>query len=80
MLIEYLPILVLFVLATGLAGLVILIGHAFGPRRPSERKSVPYESGMRPIGPGAHSTGLRPDTTTRRTGSRHESTAGIVPL
>lgn len=52
MLLEYLPIVVLIVLATGLAGLVVLIGHAFGPRRPTTRKSLPYESGMRPIGPG----------------------------
>jgi NADH-quinone oxidoreductase subunit A len=50
---EYLPIIVLLVLATGLAGLVVLIGHVFGPRRPTRRKSMPYESGMRPIGPGA---------------------------
>jgi len=52
MLQDYLPIVVLIVIATGLAGLVILIGNMFGPRRPSLRKSQPYESGMRPIGPG----------------------------
>ena len=50
---EYLPIAVLLILSTGLAVLVILIGNLFGPRRPTERKAVPYESGMRPIGPGA---------------------------
>ncbi len=49
---DYLPIAVLIVIATGLAGLVILLGVLFGPRRPSLRKSQPYESGMRPIGPG----------------------------
>jgi NADH-quinone oxidoreductase subunit A len=49
---EYLPIVVLLIIAAGLAVLVILLGHAFGPRRPTERKSAPYESGMRPIGPG----------------------------
>jgi NADH-quinone oxidoreductase subunit A len=53
MLTAYLPIAVLIVLATGLAGLVVAIGHLFGPRRPTERKSLPYESGMTPIGPGA---------------------------
>jgi NADH-quinone oxidoreductase subunit A len=52
MLNEYLPILILFVLATLLAGLVVGLGHAFGPRRPSARKLQPYESGMTPIGPG----------------------------
>jgi len=50
---EYLPIAVLLILSTGLAVLVVLIGNLFGPRRPTERKAVPYESGMRPIGPGA---------------------------
>ena len=52
MLSEYLPIIILIVLATGLAGLVIGLGHLFGPRRPTLRKSAPYESGMRPFGPG----------------------------
>lgn len=49
---EYLPILVLIALATGLAFLVVAIGHLFGPRRPTPRKGEPYESGMRPFGPG----------------------------
>ena len=52
MLQDYLPLAVLIIIATGLAGLVVLLGHLFGPRRPSARKSQPYESGMRPIGPG----------------------------
>jgi NADH-quinone oxidoreductase subunit A len=50
--IEYLPILVLLIIALGVAVLVIILGHSFGPRRPSARKSMPYESGMRPIGTG----------------------------
>ena len=50
--IEYLPIIVLFIIAAGLAVLVVLLGHMFGPKRPSSRKLAPYESGMRPIGPG----------------------------
>ncbi|MBN2547711.1 MAG: NADH-quinone oxidoreductase subunit A [Anaerolineales bacterium] len=59
MLIDFIPIVVLTVLATGLAGLVVLIGHLFGPRRPSKRKGMPYESGMRPIGPGARRMPVR---------------------
>jgi len=51
-LIAYLPIAILLVLSAGLAVLVIVLGHSFGPRRPSDRKSIPYESGMRPLGPG----------------------------
>jgi NADH-quinone oxidoreductase subunit A len=56
---EYLPIVVLIVLSTALAGLVVVIGHTFGPRRPTARKSMPYESGMRPIGPGARRMPVR---------------------
>jgi len=59
MIYEYLPILILFILATLLAGLVVIIGHAFGPRRPTSRKSQPYESGMTPIGPGTRRLPVR---------------------
>ena len=52
MLATYLPILVLLIIATVLAALVVILGHLFGPRRPSQRKGEPYESGMVPIGPG----------------------------
>jgi NADH-quinone oxidoreductase subunit A len=52
MLIEYLPIAVLILISTILAVLVIVIGHVFGPKRPTEAKGMPYESGMDPIGPG----------------------------
>jgi NADH-quinone oxidoreductase subunit A len=48
---DYLPIAVLLAISTGLAFLVVGIGHLFGPRRPTPRKQEPYESGMRPIGP-----------------------------
>ena len=49
---EYLPILVLVIVATALALIAVGLGHAFGPRRPTARKAEPYESGMRPFGPG----------------------------
>jgi NADH-quinone oxidoreductase subunit A len=48
----YLPLIIILVLSTGLAILVVALGHLFGPRRPTERKNLPYESGMRPFGPG----------------------------
>lgn len=59
MLQEYLPIAVLIIFSTILAGLVVGIGHLFGPRRPTPRKSMPYESGMRPIGPGTRRIPVR---------------------
>jgi NADH-quinone oxidoreductase subunit A len=59
MLQDYLPIVVLIVIATVLAGLVVVIGMLFGPRHPTLRKSMPYESGMRPIGPGTRRMPVR---------------------
>jgi NADH-quinone oxidoreductase subunit A len=51
MITAYFPIAVLIGVSTVLAVLVVIIGHLFGPRRPTPRKLAPYESGMRPIGP-----------------------------
>jgi NADH-quinone oxidoreductase subunit A len=59
MLNEYLPIAILLILSAGLAVLIVALGHLFGPRRPTERKSMPYESGMRPIGPGTRRMPVR---------------------
>lgn len=59
MLTEYLPIAILLLLSTGLAVLVVVLGHSFGPNRPTEAKSTPYESGMRPIGPGTRRMPIR---------------------
>jgi len=50
--IDYLPIAVLIIIATGLAILVVALGHLFGPRRRTARKGQPYESGMLPYGSG----------------------------
>jgi NADH-quinone oxidoreductase subunit A len=49
---DYLPIAVLIIIATGLAILVVALGHLFGPRRRTVRKGQPYESGMLPFGSG----------------------------
>jgi NADH-quinone oxidoreductase subunit A len=59
MLIEYLPLLILIALAAILAVLVIVLGYTFGPRRPTARKSAPYESGMIPYGPGSRRMSVR---------------------
>jgi NADH-quinone oxidoreductase subunit A len=49
---EYLPILIILTMATALGFVGVGVGHLFGPRRPTARKGEPYESGMRPYGPG----------------------------
>lgn len=56
---EYLPIAILMVLAVVLAGLVVILGHLFGPRRPTPAKGMPYESGMSPYGPGTRRQTVR---------------------
>jgi NADH-quinone oxidoreductase subunit A len=52
MLADYIPIAIVIVFATAVAFLVVVIGHTFGPRARTLRKSLPYESGMRPYGAG----------------------------
>lgn len=59
MLQAYLPIFVLLVLATAIAGLIVALGHLFGPRRPTPRKDMPYESGMVPLGEGMRRQPIR---------------------
>ena len=59
MLIQYLPIAILLAVTTFIAVAMVVIGHTFGPKRPSDRKQEPYESGMRPIGPGTRRMPVR---------------------
>ena len=59
MLQDYLPIAVLLILSTGLAAIIVILGHLVGPKRPSARKSETYESGMKPIGPGTRRMPVR---------------------
>ncbi len=59
MLDSYIPIAILFILATVLAVFIIVLGTIFGPRRKSFRKASPYESGMQPIGPGTRRMNVR---------------------
>ncbi len=59
MLNAYLPLVVIITFAVVLAFLVVAIGHLFGPRRPTKKKSMPYESGMVPYGPGTRRMNVR---------------------
>jgi NADH-quinone oxidoreductase subunit A len=56
---AYLPLVVIITFALVLAFLVIALGHLFGPRRPTSKKSMPYESGMVPYGPGTRRMNVR---------------------
>jgi NADH-quinone oxidoreductase subunit A len=51
MLSDFVPILVLFLVALFIAVFVIVVSRYLGPQHPTRRKLLPYESGMEPIGP-----------------------------
>jgi NADH-quinone oxidoreductase subunit A len=59
MLDQYFPIAVLVILAIAVALIAVSLGVLFGPRRPTARKSQPYESGMNPYGPGTRRMSVR---------------------
>lgn len=59
MLLEYVAIAVLIILTTAVAVIAITLGELFGPRRKTEQKAMPYESGMTPIGPGTRRMPVR---------------------
>ena len=48
---EFGPVTALLVVSVILALIISNISRVMGPHRPTYRKSVPYESGMKPIGP-----------------------------
>lgn len=56
---EYVAIALMIVLATVVALIAIGMGNLFGPRKKSAVKSMPYESGMPPIGEGTRRMPVR---------------------
>src|SRR3954453_15556982 len=54
MLVDYVPILVMFLVALFIAVFVIVLSGLLGPKNPSKRKLMPYESGMEPFGSAQH--------------------------
>lgn len=47
---RYLPLLIHFLLAIGLASAIVLLSWIIGYRKPTRAKMSPYECGMTPIG------------------------------
>lgn len=47
---DYLPILILLVVAVGFAAVNLIISHLLGPKRPTRVKLEPYECGMEAVG------------------------------
>ena len=50
MLVQYLPFLILFIVAAGFAAILMALSRFVGPKNPNPKKLAPYESGMLPIG------------------------------
>lgn len=48
--VEYLPILVLMIIAFSFGAVALLVGTFFRIRRPYKEKLMPYESGVEPVG------------------------------
>lgn len=49
---AFAPIGVMIIIAFILGLIILMISRVFGPHNPTFRKTAPYESGMKPIGPG----------------------------
>ncbi len=56
---EYVAIGLMIVLSTLVALIAIGLGVLFGPKKNTPEKSMPYESGMNPIGPGTRRMPVR---------------------
>ena len=47
---NYLPLLIHFLVALALVGVIVLLSYLVGYRRPTAAKMSPYECGMTPVG------------------------------
>ncbi|RPI93557.1 MAG: NADH-quinone oxidoreductase subunit A, partial [Chloroflexi bacterium] len=56
---EYVAIALMVVLSTVVALIAIGLGTIFGPKKHSEAKAMPYESGMNPYGEGTRRMPIR---------------------
>jgi NADH-quinone oxidoreductase subunit A len=55
----YFPIGVVFLVAAGVAGLMLTLANVLGPRRPSLVKDSPFECGSEPVGSARERFGVR---------------------
>ena len=56
---EYVAIALMIALATAVALIAIGLGYLFGPRKKSDVKAQPYESGISPYGEGTRRMPVR---------------------
>jgi len=48
--VNYIPILLIFVIAAGFAAIMIIMSRLAGRNRPTREKLMPYECGVEPVG------------------------------
>jgi NADH-quinone oxidoreductase subunit A len=48
--VNYIPILLIFIVATGMAAVLIILSRVAGRNRPTPEKLMPYECGVEPVG------------------------------
>jgi len=51
---PYVPVIVVAILVIGLAAIILVLNRVLGPRRPTNIKSIPYESGVDPADSPRH--------------------------
>ena len=49
---AFAPISAILIIAVAVAVIILFLSRLFGPHNPTVRKVAPYESGMKPLGPG----------------------------
>ena len=59
MLLQYAAIAIMIFIVAAIAIIAIVLGTLFGPKRPLGTKTMPYESGMNPVGPGTRRIPVR---------------------
>ncbi|HSO74682.1 MAG TPA: NADH-quinone oxidoreductase subunit A, partial [Blastocatellia bacterium] len=47
---NYIPILLIFVIAAGMAAVLLILSRLAGRNRPTKEKLAPYECGVEPVG------------------------------
>src|SRR5689334_25332782 len=48
--VNYIPILLILVIATGMAAVIIILSRLAAKNRPTREKLMPYECGVEPVG------------------------------
>lgn len=56
---AYIPVLILLILGLILGGVILVMSSLLGPKLPSNRKNMPFECGVPPVGDARHRFSVR---------------------